>query len=88
MKRPASLPFEHNAQELVPVYEKIVDDRLDEFAKGYGFRDIASAVTYANDLDPNFKKDGRYCLALRSRTYRKCYEIMNAVLSGQRETPM
>jgi hypothetical protein len=78
---------ERNAQELAPVYEKIADDRLDEFARQHGFRDIASAVTYANDPDPAFKRDGKYCLALRSQTYRTCYEIMNAVLSGQRKAP-
>ncbi len=61
--------------------------RLDDFARTRGYRDIASACSYANSTDPQFNLEGNYCVTARDTTWRTLYTLVAAVEQGQRPMP-
>ena len=64
-----------------------IQARLDAFAKTRGYDGILSAATYATSTVPQFKAEGQYAVEARDLTWAKGYEIMGAVLAGQRPMP-
>jgi hypothetical protein len=64
-----------------------VQKRLDDFAKTRAYDGILSACTYSTSLVPRFRAEGQYAVEARDAHWAKAYEIMNAVLSGQRAMP-
>lgn len=61
--------------------------RLDAFARTRGYDDIKSLSDYAGDEDPVFHAEGTYGKQMRSRTWRKLYDILTAVQTGTRPMP-
>ena len=86
-------------RELIPTPEQIaaetqrtlvnaVQNYLDSAAKQYGYDDIKSAVTYADEpAVPKFQAEGRAFRAWRSLTWATCYAILADVLAGTRPVP-
>lgn len=64
-----------------------VQQRLDDFAATKNYAGILSACTYATDPNPVFAAEGQYCVAQRSATWSKCYEILAQVEAGTRPIP-
>ncbi|MEY2909068.1 MAG: hypothetical protein RLZZ602_1591 [Pseudomonadota bacterium] len=64
-----------------------VQNRLDVFAKTRGYDSILSATTYVDDPNPKFAQEGEYCKNARSQTWKKLYEILDGVLSGEIPEP-
>lgn len=66
-----------------------VQDSLDEWAQTRNYDNIQTLCNYASDYEPNekFRAEGRQGVLLRSLTWTRCYEVMNAVLSGGRDVP-
>ena len=57
-------------------------------AQALGCDDIKSAVTYADESAvPKFQQEGQAMRRLRSLAWARCYEILNAVQTGQRPIP-
>ena len=64
-----------------------IQARLDAFARTRGYDGILSAATYAVSANPQFALEGGYCVAARDLTWAKGYEILGAVMAGEREVP-
>jgi hypothetical protein len=75
------------AERAIAEFTTKVQARLDAFARTRGYDDILSACTYATSANPKFAAEGQYCVQARDATWAKCYEVLNAVQSGQRPVP-
>lgn len=64
-----------------------VQQRLDAFAATRGYDGVLSACTYSTSLVPKFRAEGQYAVESRDRHWARCYEILGAVLAGQRAAP-
>lgn len=59
---------------------------LDTTAQSFGYDDIKTAVTYADEPSvPKFQAEGQALRAWRSLVWAKCYELLDEVNSGLRE---
>ncbi|NHN77690.1 hypothetical protein HA520_10405 [Azotobacter chroococcum] len=75
-------------EELAAQYERAVQQHLDETAKGYGYDDIKSAVTYADEpAVPRFQAEGLAFRAWRSLCWDYCYSLLDAVQAGTTPLP-
>ena len=65
-----------------------IQSNMDTTAKSYGYDDIKSAVTYAEEPSvPKFQQEGKAFRAWRSQCWAYCYEQLALVESGKREQP-
>jgi hypothetical protein len=78
---------EPTIEEMIQIYDSAVQGRLDAFAQTRNYASIMSACSYAASANPKFKAEALYCIAARDASWTKCYEIMDAVLSGERDAP-
>jgi hypothetical protein len=74
-------------QEQQTMFTTVIQQRLDAFAQTRGYDNIFTACTYATSKDPQFKLEGQYAVDARDLTWRKAYDILADVLSGQRPFP-
>jgi len=74
-------------EQIVAEYTAKVQARLDAFARTRGYDGILSACSYAASTNQKFSAEGRYCVQARDATWAKCYEVLQAVQSGQRPVP-
>ena len=69
--------------QLAALYTQAVQAMLDDKARAFGYDDIKSAVTYAEEpAVPKFQAEGRAFRAWRSVVWAACYEFQAAVLAG------
>ena len=80
-------PREPTMQDLIDSYTNKIQSRLDNFARTRGYDGILSACSYAPSTDPEFRKEGEYCLQMRDITFRTGYSIIGAVMMGMRDIP-
>lgn len=74
-------------EQLINGITSATQQRLDDFARTRNYDNILSACTYATDIDATFAAEGQYCVTLRGATWRKLYEILDAVNAGNRPAP-
>ena len=74
-------------EEIQAEFTGAIQARLDAFAQTRGYDGILSAATYATSTIPQFAAEGQYAVEARDTTWAKGYEILNAVLAGQRPMP-
>lgn len=97
---PVLIPLpEPEPEPVVPTPEEIaaqtkqqliwtVQNHLDTYTRQYGYDDIKSAVTYADEpAVPKFQSEGRTFRAWRSLVWAACYAILADVLAGTRPVP-
>lgn len=61
---------------------------IDSKAQSFGYSDIKTAVTYAEENSvPKFQIEGLAFRKWRSLVWEKCYLILSEVQSGQRDIP-
>ena len=76
------------AEQIMPRLEARVQLWLDEQARALGYAGIESAANYAEEpAVPKFQLEGRAMRRLRSLVWARCYEVLNAVRTGQRSIP-
>lgn len=75
------------AEQIIASFTAGVQKHLDDFAKTRNYDGILSAATYATSAVPKFKAEGQYAVEARDATWAKCYEVLDAVQSGQRPMP-
>lgn len=73
--------------EVAAECEKIVADRLDQFARTRQYENIAIACSYTNSNIIKFKIEGDYCVKIRDATWNKLYEVINNIKNGTRPVP-
>lgn len=61
----------------------VVQDLLDSTAKSKGYTNGAYCVGYVGDPDPEFNAQAVAFRTWRSQVWRKCYQILDAVESGE-----
>ena len=78
-----------NLTDLQAVYTQYVQDKMDNAARSYPYRydDIASAASYKGSTDPTFNAEGTAFANWRDKVWRKCFDILDEVLSGKRYLP-
>jgi len=65
-----------------------VQAHLDSVARGLGYDNIFTAVTYADEpAVPKFQAEGQALRAWRSQVWGRCYELLGEVLAGTRAVP-
>jgi len=70
-------------------YEREVQQHLDATAKSYGYDDIKSAVTYADEpAVPRFQAEGLAFRAWRSLCWDYCYSLLAEVQAGTTPLPV
>lgn len=69
------------------ILKQETSSRLDIFAQSRGYDNILSACTYANDINLTYRKEGQYCLEIRSETWTILYSIIADIKSNQRPIP-
>jgi hypothetical protein len=80
-------PPELALQERSAAFTNAIQQRLDDFARTRNYDNIMSAATYATSTVPKFAAEGQYAVAARDATWAKGYEILGAVLAGERPMP-
>lgn len=83
---PSPTPEEQQAAMLAAFTDSF-QGYLDGFARTRNYDGIMSAATYATSTVPKFRAEGQYAVEARDVTWAKGYEILDAVLSGQRPMP-
>lgn len=63
--------------------DAVVQELLDSTAKTKGFTNGAYCAGYAGDPDPEFDAHGTAFKIWRSKVWRKCYQILDQVESGE-----
>lgn len=73
---------------LIATLTAAVQVYMDDKAKAYGYDDIKSAVTYAEEPRvAKFQLEGQAFRAWRSAVWDYCYTQMDAVMAGTRAAP-
>ena len=62
--------------------DAVVQDLLDSTARSKGYTNGAYCVGYVGDPDPEFNAQAVAFRSWRSQVWRKCYQILDAVESG------
>ena len=68
-------------------FTEAVQAYLDGFARTRNYDGILSAASYATSKNPRFAAEGQYAVEARDAVWAKGYEIMGAVLAGERPLP-
>lgn len=61
---------------------KLVQQRLDNFAKTRNYDSILSAATYANSSVTKFRLEGQHAVDVRDNTWSTLYTVMEQALAG------
>ena len=73
---------------LLSKYDEELQSHLDTTAKSYGYDNINTAISYAEEPSvPKFQIEGKAFRAWRSLFWVKVNEIKNEVLDGERDIP-
>lgn len=84
---PPPPPPPPTVEEQQAIFVAAIQGHLDSFAQTRNYDGIMSAATYATSTIPKFAAEGQYAVEARDATWTKGYEILDAVLSGQRPMP-
>lgn len=75
-------------EQLIAQLTNAVQKHMDSEAKKYGYDDIKSAVTYAEEPSvPKFQAEGQAFRAWRSKCWAYCYDQMDKALAGTIPVP-
>ncbi len=80
-------PVIETPEQTIARLEATLDRYLDSVANSYHYESIRTMVTYDGDPNPKFDAEGKAAKAWRSACYTRSTEIVDEVLSGQREVP-
>lgn len=73
------------AEQILASIAAAVQAHMDAAARGAGYDDVKSAVTYAEEpAVPKFQNEGRAFRAWRSRVWALCYQLLAEVQAGSR----
>ena len=84
---PPPEPLPPTLEETQAHFSSVLQGYLDSFVKTRNYDNILSAASYATSTNPQFRMEGQYAVEIRDAVWAKGYEILGAVLSGQREMP-
>lgn len=77
-----------SSEQIIEKMRVAIQLHMDNTAKLYGYDDIKSAVTYADEpAVPKFQDEGCSFRAWRSLVWEYAYSVLDAVQAGQRVQP-
>lgn len=76
-----------SVEEQTALFTMAIQKRLDDFAAGRNYDNALACATYATSTNPRFAAEGQYMVEARDATWAKGYEILDAVLAGERPMP-
>ena len=85
---PVAIKTEPSVELIMENFEILLQNYLDTKAKEYGYDNIYSAISYAEEPSvPKFQTEGKAFRVWRSLFWSKVNEIKNQVLAGERDIP-
>lgn len=85
---PPPAPAEPSFEERLAALRNVVQQYMDAIARAYGYDDMRTAVTYAEEpAVPKFQAEGRALRAWRSAIWQACYDLLEHVQAGQAPEP-
>lgn len=74
-------------EEVLKEYETAVQAHLDETAQSRGYDNTYTCLSYLSSTDETWKRESNAFNAWRDSVWRKCHEILNAVMAGTIQPP-
>lgn len=75
-------------EQKVAIWQKVVDDYADDMARAFRFKDIAEAITYADEPEvPEYQMEGKAFRAWRSRLRFAFDTLTSRIAAGVEEAP-
>ena len=78
---------EPTQEEIIEMYEIAVQRHLDSTAQSRGYDNTYTCLSYLSSTDPIWNRESNAFNAWRDKVWRKCHEILNAVMSGTIQQP-
>lgn len=78
---------EEKQQALMTKFQSSIQAWMDGKAQELGYDNVLSVCSYINTGNPKFDAEGEAFRHWRSAVWAKGYELIDEVLSGQREVP-
>lgn len=75
------------AEQLKQSLTAAVQAHMDDRARERKYDGILSLCTYATSANPKFAAEGQAGVQWRDAVWAKCYEVMGAVMAGERAAP-
>jgi hypothetical protein len=86
-KTPPPLSPEEQLEADKIAFTYAIQRRLDDFAVTRNYDNALSCASYATSTHQKFAVEAQYMVAVRDATWEKAYEILDAVLAGERPMP-
>lgn len=80
-------PPEPTPEEIVKGYENAVQAYLDATAQSRGYDNTYTCLSYLSSTDDIWYRESRAFNAWRDQVWRRCHEILNAVMAGECAPP-
>lgn len=87
LRRRFAEPAPPTPQQLAAQYSDQIDRWLDSVARDMQYRDIVSAVTYVDDVNPKFAAEAQALKDWRSNVWTSASVLMVEIMTGQRPIP-
>lgn len=85
---PPATPAPPTFEERLAALRNVVQQYMDGIARAYGYDDMRTAVTYAEEpAVAKFQLEGRALRAWRSEVWQACYDLLERVQAGQAPEP-
>ena len=75
------------AEKIIKGYEDAVQSHLDETAQAKGYDNTYTCLSYLSSTDETWNREANIFNAWRDSVWRKCHEVLNAVLAGELAPP-
>ena len=80
-------PSEPTPEEIVKGYEDAVQAHLDRTAQSRDYDNTYTCLSYLSSTDEIWNREAHAFNAWRDQVWRKCHEILDAVMSGEMAMP-
>ncbi len=80
-------PPEPTPEEIIRGYEDAVQAHLDATAQSRGYDNTYTCLSYLSSTDDIWYRESRAFNAWRDQVWRRCHEILNAVMAGEYAPP-
>lgn len=74
-------------EEIIKGYEDAVQAHLDETAQSRDYDNTYTCLSYLSSTDEIWRRESNAFNAWRDQVWRKCHEILNAVMAGTKPQP-